>query len=56
VSGSLHVPHSEPKKQIVYLDNFSEVTGDIVFDDGHGEVIVRGQSKIGGKVIGGHTC
>lgn len=55
VSNDLHIGHTEPKKQVVYLDNFSEVSGDIIFDDGDGEVILRGQSKIGGKVIGGHT-
>ncbi len=53
VSGDLHILHTEPKQQIVYLDNFSEVTGDVIFDDGDGEVIVRGSSKINGKVIGG---
>jgi len=55
VNGDLHLPHSKSQKQIVYLDNFSEVTGDIVFDDGQGEVVVRGKSKIGGKVVGGQT-
>lgn len=55
VARDLHIGHTDSKKQVVYLDNFSEVTGDIVFDDQDGEVILRGQSKIGGKVIGGHT-
>jgi hypothetical protein len=55
VSSDLHLGHTDFKKQVVYLDNFSEVSGDIIFDDGDGEVILRGQSKIGGKVIGGHT-
>jgi len=41
-------------KQFVYLDNFSEVSGDVIFDDGEGEVILRGHSKVGGKIIGGH--
>lgn len=53
VSNDLHLGHTVSKKRVVYLDNFSEVSGDIIFDDGEGEVIVRGQSKIGGKVIGG---
>ncbi len=53
VSGDLHVGHCEPQKQVVYLDNFSEVTGDIIFDDGHGVVFTRGKSKIGGKITGG---
>ncbi len=55
VSNDLHLGHTDSKKQVVYLDNFSEVSGDIIFDDGEGEVILRGQSKIGGKVIGGQT-
>lgn len=55
VSNDLHLGHTDSKKQAVYLDNFSEVSGDIIFDDGEGEVIVRGQSKIGGKVIGGQV-
>lgn len=55
VSNDLHIGHTDAKKQVVYLDNFSEVLGNIIFDDGNGEVIIRGKSKIGGKVIGGHT-
>jgi hypothetical protein len=53
VKGNLRLCHTDSNKQTVYLDNFSEVTGDIIFDDGAGEVILRGKSKIGGKVIGG---
>lgn len=55
-SGDLHIHHTDSKKQIVYLDNFSEVSGNIIFDDGEGEVVLRGQSKIGGKVIGGQMA
>lgn len=55
VSNNLRLGHTDSKKQVVYLDNFSEVSGDIIFDDGQGEVIVRGQSKVGGKVIGGQV-
>lgn len=55
VNNELHLGHTDSGKQVVYLDNFSEVSGDIIFDDGNGEVIVRGQSKIGGKVIGGQV-
>lgn len=55
VNQDLHLGHTDAKKQVVYLDNFSEVSGDIIFDDGEGEVILRGQSKIGGKVIGGQA-
>lgn len=54
VSGDLHILHTKPKHHIIYLDNFSEVSGDIIFDDGDGEIIVRGNSKIKGKIIGGH--
>lgn len=54
VRHDLHLGHTDSKKQVVYLDNFSEVSGNIIFDDGDGDVIVSGQSKIGGKVIGGH--
>ncbi len=55
IGQNLRVGHTESRKQVVFLDNFSEVTGDVIFDDGEGEVILRGQSKIGGKVIGGNT-
>jgi len=53
VNRDLHIGHTDAKKQTVYLDNFSEIFGNIVFDDGKGEVILRGKSKIDGKVIGG---
>jgi hypothetical protein len=53
IKGDLHVPHINPKKQVIYLDNASEVTGDIVFDDGHGMVFIRGKSRVGGHIIGG---
>ncbi|MBA2651037.1 MAG: hypothetical protein H0U73_02010 [Tatlockia sp.] len=53
VSENLHIHHTKNKSQEVYLDNNSEVSGDIIFDDGQGNVFVRGGSKIGGKVIGG---
>jgi hypothetical protein len=55
VGGDLHLGHTDPKKQIVYLDNFSEIAGNVIFDDGDGEVVLRGQSKVNGKVIGGRT-
>lgn len=54
VSGNLDLRHTN-NKQIVHLENLSEITGNIIFEDGNGEVVVRGKSKIGGKVIGGHT-
>lgn len=55
VSNDLYLGHTNSRKHVVYLDNFSEVSGNIIFDDGKGEVILSGQSKIGGKVIGGHV-
>jgi len=55
INGDLHLRHTDSFKQVVYLDNFSEVSGNIIFDDGDGEVIVRGSSKISGKVVGGHA-
>jgi hypothetical protein len=51
----LHIGHTDSKKQTVYLDNSSEVAGNIIFDDGQGEVILQRQSKIGGKIVGGQT-
>ena len=55
VDGDIHVYHTNPAKQVVYLDNFSRVTGNVVFDDGQGEVVLRGQSKVEGKIIGGNA-
>jgi len=53
VNENLHIHHNMNKDQEVYLDNNSEVGGDVIFDDGHGKVYVRGGSKINGNVIGG---
>lgn len=53
INNNLQVHHIDNPKQEVYLDNNSEVGGDIIFDDGHGKVYIRGGSKIVGKVIGG---
>lgn len=53
INDSLKVHHTDNVKQEVYLDNNSEVGGDIIFDDGHGKVYIRGGSKIIGKIIGG---
>ena len=53
INESLQVHHTDNKAQEVFLENSSEVSGDIVFDDGHGKVYVKGGSKIGGNVIGG---
>ena len=54
IGHDLHIGHTDSRKQTVYLDDVSEVAGNIVFDDGQGEVIIRSQSKMGGKIIGGH--
>lgn len=56
VKGNLHLLHSESKKQIVYLDNFSDISGDIIFDDGDGVVVIRGNSTVSGEVIGGRIA
>lgn len=53
VNGDIHVYHTNPVNQVVYLDNFSRVTGNVVFDDGEGKVVLRGDSKVEGKIIGG---
>lgn len=53
VNGDLRIPHINQKKPVVYLENGSEVTGNVIFDDAQGTVFVRGKSKIGGKVVGG---
>jgi len=53
ISENLQVHHTENKTQEVFLEHNSEVSGDIIFDDGHGKVYIRGDSKIGGNVIGG---
>lgn len=53
ISQNIQIHHTDDKNQEVYLDNNTEVSGDIVFDDGHGKVYVRGNSKINGQIIGG---
>ncbi len=55
ISNNLQIHHTDDSKQEVYLDNNSEVGGDVIFDDGHGEVYLRGGSKIVGKVVGGRV-
>ncbi|MBA4696642.1 MAG: hypothetical protein H2069_04540 [Legionella sp.] len=55
VNQNLHVHHTDSLKQEVYLDNNSEVGGDIIFDDGQGKVVLRGGSKIKGTVKGGEV-
>ena len=39
--------------QRIYLSNQSEITGDILFEDGKGEVYCDNTSKIHGKIVGG---
>lgn len=53
VENNIHVHHTDNPKQVVHLEKNAIVSGDIIFDDGHGEVIVRGKSNVLGKVIGG---
>ncbi|MCH9756848.1 MAG: hypothetical protein K0U37_06640 [Gammaproteobacteria bacterium] len=53
IDNNIHVHHTDNPKQVVHLEKNSVVSGDIIFDDGHGEVILRGKSTVSGKVIGG---
>tara|TARA_Y100000588_G_C13790504_1_gene726460 strand:- start:59 stop:655 length:597 start_codon:yes stop_codon:yes gene_type:complete len=53
VNYNLIINHTDNKEQVVYLDNHSEVNGDITFEDKNGKVIVRGGSKVTGNIYGG---
>lgn len=53
VNYNLTINHTDNKEQIVYLDNHSEVNGDVTFEDKNGKVIVRGGSKVTGNIYGG---
>lgn len=55
INNHLQVHHTDNQKQEIFLDNNSEVVGNIIFDDGNGKVYVSGGSSIGGKVIGGEV-
>jgi len=55
ISSDLHLYHSSSKQQTVTLDKASEISGNIIFDDGNGNVVLQGNSKIGGKIIGGQV-
>ena len=55
IEDGIHVHHTDNPKQVVHLEKNTTVSGDIIFDDGHGEVIVRGKSSISGQVIGGEV-
>lgn len=55
ITNSLQVHHNDNPKQEIFLDNNSEVGGDIVFEDGQGKVYLRGGSKIVGKIVGGEV-
>lgn len=53
IKNNINVHHIDNSAQRVYLDNNSEVGGNIVFDDGNGTVFVSKGSTISGNVIGG---
>ena len=53
IENDIRVHHTDNPKQVIHLEKNSIVSGDIIFDDGHGQVIVRGKSNILGKVMGG---
>lgn len=53
IRDNIHVHRTDSKTQEIYLDDNSEVGGDIIFDDGNGRVYVDSGSKIISKVIGG---
>lgn len=53
IKNNINVHHTNQPMQKIFLDNNSEVGGDIVFDDGNGTVFVSKGSKIVGTVIGG---
>ena len=55
VKGDIHVYHTSPANQVVYLDGLSRVSGNVVFDDEEGEVILRGGSRVEGRVVGGQV-
>ena len=52
INGNLRVHHTDDGKQKVNLTT-SSITGDIIFDDGDGEVVMHGNSKVSGNIIGG---
>lgn len=53
ITTDLHIHHTDSKKQVVYLEKSTEISGNIIFDDRNGVVIISKDSKISGKVVGG---
>jgi hypothetical protein len=53
IDHDIHVHHTDNPKQVIHLEKNTVVSGNIIFDDGNGQVIVRGKSSIAGKVMGG---
>lgn len=53
IVGDLHMPRTEQEEQVVVLDKHSRIKGNIIFDGLHGTVIIRGKSKVDGKIMGG---
>lgn len=53
IASNIHVHHTDNPKQVLHLEKNSVVSGDIIFDDGHGEVVLHGNAHVLGKVVGG---
>jgi hypothetical protein len=53
IKGNIIIKRTSDQNQVIYLENSSEILGDIIFDSGSGEIIMSGDSKIEGNVIGG---
>lgn len=53
INQDIHMRHTSTPRQMVMLEDNSVVLGDIIFDDGEGEVVVVGKSSVAGKVVGG---
>lgn len=51
---TLTVKPTKNEVQRVYLQGITVIKGDVVFESGDGEVIKSPQSRIAGKIIGGH--
>lgn len=52
VNKNVHVYHSNSKQSMLLLKG-STIDGDVIFDDGNGEIIMDKSSQINGSVIGG---
>lgn len=53
IDGNINIHHINDSKPKVFLENDTKVSGDIIFDDGNGTVVMSKGAKISGKVIGG---